>query len=93
MGRMSAQHSKSHSKSSSATTEAELMVLKALWHGPATVRELLQRLGTDWAYTTVQTLAGRLVEKGQVRTDRKDLAHVFTASQVDSSTQRSMPAM
>jgi len=66
---------------SSATTDAELTVLKALWDGgPATVRELLQRLGTDWAYTTVQTLVGRLVEKGQVRADRKDIAHVFTAT-------------
>ena len=60
--------------------EAELTVLKALWDGgPATVRELLDRLGNDQAYTTVQTLVGRLVDKGHVRTDRKDLAHVFTA--------------
>ena len=66
---------------SSATTDAELTVLKALWDGgPATVRELLERLGTDWAYTTVQTLVGRLVEKGQVRADRRDIAHVFTAT-------------
>ena len=66
---------------SSATTDAELTVLKALWDGgPATVRELLDRLGNDWAYTTVQTLVGRLVEKGQVRADRKDIAHVFTAT-------------
>jgi BlaI family transcriptional regulator, penicillinase repressor len=76
MGRMSPRHSKPNS----AIADAELTILKALWDGgPATVRELLERLGTDWAYTTVQTLVGRLVEKGHVRTDRKDLAHVFTA--------------
>lgn len=70
-----------HGKLSSAITDAELTILKALWDGgPATVRELLDRLGTDWAYTTVQTLVGRLAEKGHVRTDRKDLAHVFTAT-------------
>lgn len=68
-------------KPSAAITEAELTILKALWDGgPGTVRELLDRLGTDWAYTTVQTLVTRLVDKGHVRTDRKDLAHVFTAT-------------
>ncbi|MEO6594683.1 MAG: BlaI/MecI/CopY family transcriptional regulator [Planctomycetota bacterium] len=68
------------SKPAPAITDAELTILKALWDGgPATVRELLDRLGTDWAYTTVQTLVGRLVDKGHVRADRKDLAHVFTA--------------
>lgn len=67
-------------KPSSTITEAELSILKALWDGgPATVRDLLDRLGNDQAYTTVQTLVGRLVDKGHVRTDRKDLAHVFTA--------------
>lgn len=44
------------------------------------MRELLARLGTDWAYTTVQTLVSRLVDKGHVRADRKDLAHVFVAT-------------
>jgi BlaI family penicillinase repressor len=60
--------------------EAELAILKALWDGgPATVRELLDRLGNEQAYTTVQTLVGRLVDKGHVRADRKDLAHRFVA--------------
>lgn len=69
-----------HPKPPSAVTEAELAVLKALWEGgPGTVRELLDRLGGDQAYTTVQTLLSRLVDKGHVRTDRRDLAHVFTA--------------
>ncbi|MCA8948663.1 MAG: BlaI/MecI/CopY family transcriptional regulator [Planctomycetes bacterium] len=64
-----------------AITDAELTVLKVLWeHGPATVRELLDRLGTDWAYTTVQTLVGRLVEKGHVRANRRGHAHVFAAA-------------
>jgi BlaI family transcriptional regulator, penicillinase repressor len=68
-------------KSAPAIPDAELALLKALWDGgPATVRELLDRLGSDQAYTTVQTLLGRLVDKGLVRTDRKELAHVFTAT-------------
>ncbi len=68
-------------KPSSAIPEAELAILKALWDGgPATVRELLDRLGNDQAYTTVQTLVGRLVDKGHVRADRRDLAHVYVAT-------------
>lgn len=68
-------------KPTPAITDAELTILKALWDGgPATVRELLARLGTEWAYTTVQTLVGRLVDKGHVRADRRDLAHVFAAT-------------
>lgn len=64
-----------------AIADAELAVLKALWDGgSATVRELLPRLGTDWAYTTVQTLVARLLEKGFVRADKRGLAHVFTAA-------------
>jgi predicted transcriptional regulator len=64
-----------------AIADAELVVLKALWDGgPATVRELLDRLGNDWAYTTVQTLVARLHEKGYLRADRRGMAHVFTAA-------------
>jgi predicted transcriptional regulator len=47
-----------------------------------TVRELQQR-GTDvgaWAYTTVQTLLQRLVDKGLVAADKRGHAHVFTAA-------------
>ena len=68
------------SGSKSAITDAELTVLKSLWDdGPGTVRELLDRLGTDWAYTTVQTLLGRLEDKGHVRANRRGHAHVFDA--------------
>jgi predicted transcriptional regulator len=62
-------------------SEAELEVLKALWErGPATVRALhtlLSGQGQSWAYTTVQTLLGRLETKGYVRSDRAGPAHVF----------------
>lgn len=61
--------------------DAELQVLKALWDGgPQTVRELLERLAGDKAYTTVQTLVQRLCDKGLVRADTRGLAHVFTAT-------------
>lgn len=64
-----------------AITDAELSILKSFWQdGPATIRELIDRLGTEWAYTTVQTLVTRLVEKGHVRADRRGMAHLFTAT-------------
>lgn len=82
-------------RSTPAITEAELTILKSLWDGgPATVRELLDRLGTAWAYTTVQTLVGRLVDKGHVRADRQELAHVFTAkTQRDQLAEQQVQAV
>lgn len=72
---------KRQDRSNPAITDAELSILKSFWDdGPATVRELIGRLGTEWAYTTVQTLVTRLVEKGHVRADRRGVAHVFTAT-------------
>lgn len=62
---------------------AELEVLKVLWDtGPSTVRDVLNRLldcGRRLAYTTVQTSLTRLEQKGFVRSDKSDLAHVFRA--------------
>lgn len=67
-----------------STSDSELEVLKALWEaGPATVRELHERLagrGLDWAYTTVQTLLLRLRQKGYARCDERGRAHVFAAT-------------
>ncbi|MEP0846716.1 MAG: BlaI/MecI/CopY family transcriptional regulator [Phycisphaerae bacterium] len=63
--------------------KAELEALKVLWdHGPATVRQVLDRLreaGRRVAYTTVQTFLTRLEQKGLVRSDKRGLAHVFRA--------------
>ena len=63
--------------------EAEFGVLKALWDkGPATVREVLEHLhgrGRRVAYTTVQTLLGRLEQKRYVTSDKSDLAYVYRA--------------
>lgn len=66
-------------------SDSELDVLKQLWDSPdgATVRslhELLRDAGHDWAYTTVQTLLQRLEEKGYVRKDSSERAHVFKAT-------------
>lgn len=65
-------------------SDSELVLLKELWSlERATVRALHRALvaaGSDWAYTTVQTMLARLEEKGCVRVDRSGFAHVFTAA-------------
>lgn len=70
--------------SSVALSESELEVLKVLWElEQATVRDVNTRLtsqGRRWAYTTVQTLLGRLQSKGYVDCDKLSMPHVFRAS-------------
>jgi predicted transcriptional regulator len=69
-------------------TDAELALLTALWdHGPATIRQLVDRVygqGGASVYATVQKLLERLEQKGCVTRDRSESVHVFTAS-VDRS--------
>lgn len=64
-----------------SVTDAELEILKALWTlGEGTVREVLAKLGPqgrDWAYTTAQTMLGRLEEKGCVARKKRGRAFVF----------------
>ena len=71
-------------RKSGDVSDAEMEILQTLWkEGPATVREVSERLGPDknrWAYTTVQTLLGRLEAKGSVKSDKTGLAHVFRAA-------------
>ena len=65
-------------------TEAELALLSALWdHGPATIRQLVDRVygqGGASLYATVQKLLERLEQKGCVERDRSESVHVFTAT-------------
>ncbi len=60
---------------------AELEVLKALWdHGPATVRQVMNRLhqrGRQVAYTTVLTFLTRLEQKGCVKANKSEMAYVY----------------
>ncbi len=55
-------------KSSKDVTEAELTILQAIWeHGPATIRQLAERVygeGGASTYATVQKLLDRLESKG-----------------------------
>lgn len=71
-------------KSSKDVTEAELTILQAIWeHGPATIRQLAERVygeGGASAYATVQKLLDRLETKGDVVRDRSESVHVFRAA-------------
>jgi len=62
---------------------AELEVLRVLWaQGPTTVREVMDYLhgrGRKVAYTTVQTMLGRLEQKGFAKADKSGLAYVYRA--------------
>ena len=50
----------------------ELAVMEILWRdGPASIRQVLEKLAGRPAYTTVQTLIYRLEAKGAVRRGRK----------------------
>lgn len=50
----------------------EAQILEALWEsGPASVREIIERLGSEPAYTTIATVLGNLKRKGLVVAERK----------------------
>ena len=71
-------------RSQADATDAELALLQALWdHGPATIRQLVERVyaqdGTS-VYATVQKLLDRLETKECVVRDRSVPVHVFQAA-------------
>ncbi len=64
-------------------TEAELEILRVLWqHGDCTVRQVHESLARDnpVAYTTVLTTLQIMHQKGLVRRDESERAHVYAAS-------------
>jgi predicted transcriptional regulator len=69
-------------------TDAELAILSVLWEsGPATVREVRQRLSGDAGYTTVLKFLQIMVEKGLVTRDESRRAHVYAAARSSEETQ------
>ena len=74
-------------------TDAELEILTVLWsRGPATVREVHSTISSRRAaqYTTVLKLMQIMTEKGLVKRDEKQRAHVYSASRPREWTQRQM---
>jgi BlaI family penicillinase repressor len=74
-------------------TSAELEILGVLWElGGSTVREVHERLARSrpLGYTTVLKLLQIMAEKGLVRRDESQRAHVYAASIPAEQTQRQL---
>ena len=74
-------------------TDAELEILNVLWErGPSTVRGVQQALGRrkPAGYTTVLKLLQIMTEKGLVRRNEKERAHVYAALQPRHQTQQQL---
>jgi predicted transcriptional regulator len=72
-------------------TAAELEILRVLWrHGPATVRDVQDRLprGDQLAYTTVLKLLQIMSEKGLVARDESARTHVYRAAVPEARVKR-----
>ncbi len=73
-------------------TDAELRILQVLWDGgPATVREVQDRLGGERgsrSYTNYLKLLQNLHEKGLVSRDESGRAHVYEAAVPREPIQR-----
>lgn len=71
-------------KRAAKPTQAEVELLAVLWqHGPATVREVHERLGPERGvgYTGVLKILQNMFAKGLVRRQTRDRAHVYEASE------------
>jgi predicted transcriptional regulator len=74
-------------------TDAELAILRVLWNrGPSTVRQVFEVLSEerDLGYTTALKMLQIMAEKGLVQRDASGRVHIFSASQTQSQTQRSL---
>lgn len=79
---------KRHAASAPKPTDAELAILQALWQkGPSTVKEVQERLEAGTGYTTVLKFLQIMAEKGLVRRDESQRAHVYEAAVSESDTQ------
>jgi predicted transcriptional regulator len=72
-------------------TDSELNILQVLWRtGAATVKQVQQKLGGDTGYTTVLKFLQIMTEKGLVRRDESQRAHVYRATLSEDETQRQL---
>jgi predicted transcriptional regulator len=74
-------------------TDAELEILTVLWsRGPSTVRDVHEAITARRSaqYTTVLKLMQIMADKGLVRRDESQRAHVYTASRPREWTQRQL---
>jgi len=74
-------------------TDAELEILTVLWsRGPATVREVHEAIAArkPTQYTTILKLLQIMAEKGLVRRNEKQRAHIYEAARPREWTQRQL---
>lgn len=74
-------------------TASELEILRVLWaRGPSTVREVHEALSAKKAvgYTTVLKLLQIMTEKGTVRRNEDQRAHVYEACEPAEKTKRQL---
>ena len=74
-------------------TAGELEILRILWeHGPSTVREVHDALRRekDVGYTTVLKLMQIMTDKGTLRRNEQQRAHVYEACQPAEKTKRAL---
>ena len=74
-------------------TPAELEILRSLWkHGPSTVRDVQERLDASrpTGYTTVLKLLQIMTDKGLVKRNESERAHVYTAAAPEEATQKQL---
>jgi predicted transcriptional regulator len=74
-------------------TDAELDILRVLWErGACTVREVQEALNEakPTGYTTVLKLMQIMIDKGLVRRDEQQRAHVYEAQLAQEQTQRQL---
>lgn len=74
-------------------TDAELGILRVLWQrGASTVREVQEALieNKPTGYTTVLKMLQIMTEKGLVRRNEEQRAHVYEAQLAQHQTQRQM---
>lgn len=65
-------------KAADQLTRLELEIMNVLWDtGPAAVQAVQERLGSDLAYTTVQTMLNILWRKGKVKRTLIDRAYHY----------------
>ena len=81
-------------KLSARPTDAELEILNVLWQrGAATVRDVHQAISRTKpaaGYTTVLKTMQIMAEKGLVRRDESQRAHVYEAQVAQEQTQRQL---
>ena len=74
-------------------TDAELEILTVLWsRGPTTVREVHETIAArkPTQYTTVLKMLQIMAEKGLVRRNEKQRAHIYEAARPQEWTQRQL---